>query len=65
MPQPMKVPEAEPLGYVEDTFEARTPLAGFFSILLRSFLPGPHPSSRNHPVHTLNGFEHLFEMAGI
>jgi hypothetical protein len=28
-------------GYVEDTFEARTPLADFFSILLRAFLPGP------------------------
>ena len=29
----MKAPEAYPLGYVEDAFEARTPLAGFFSIL--------------------------------
>ena len=27
-------PEAYPLGYVEDAFEARTTLAGFFSILL-------------------------------
>jgi hypothetical protein len=33
-PQPMKALEAQPLGYVEDAFEARTPLAGFFSILL-------------------------------
>ncbi len=30
----MKAPEAYPLGYVEDAFEARTQLAGFFSILL-------------------------------
>ena len=29
----MKVPEAWPLGYVEDAFKARTPLADFFSIL--------------------------------
>jgi hypothetical protein len=27
-------PEAYPLGYVEDLSDARTPLAGFFSILL-------------------------------
>ena len=27
-------PEAYPLGYVEDFDEPRTPLAGFFSILL-------------------------------
>jgi len=27
-------PEAYPRGYVEDAFEARTTLAGFFSILL-------------------------------
>ena len=27
-------PEAYPLGYVEDLNDARTPLAGFFSILL-------------------------------
>ena len=26
-------PEAYPLGYVEDLNDARTPLAGFFSIL--------------------------------
>ena len=35
-PQQMKAPEAQPLGYVEDAFEARTPLAEFFSILLRN-----------------------------
>jgi hypothetical protein len=29
----MKAPEAYPLGYVEDAFEARTLLAGFFSSL--------------------------------
>ena len=29
----MKTPEAYPLGYVEDAFEARTPLSGFFSSL--------------------------------
>ena len=29
-----KKPEAYPLGYVEDFDEPRTPLAGFFSILL-------------------------------
>ena len=33
-PQPKKAPEAYPLGYVEEAFEARTPLADFFSILL-------------------------------
>ena len=30
----MKAPEALPLGYVEDAFEGRTPLADFFSTLL-------------------------------
>ncbi|MEY4705504.1 MAG: hypothetical protein RL042_1709 [Nitrospirota bacterium] len=30
----MKALEAQPLGYVEDAFEVRTPLAGFLSILL-------------------------------
>ena len=29
----MKAPEGWPLGYVEDAFEGRTPLAGFFNIL--------------------------------
>jgi hypothetical protein len=33
-PQPKKAPEAYPLGYVEEAFEARTPLADIFSILL-------------------------------
>jgi hypothetical protein len=32
----MKAPEAYPLGYVEEAFEVRTKLAGFFSILLGS-----------------------------
>ena len=52
------------LGYVEHLIDARTKLADFFSILLRPFLPGPQPPRRNHPIHTLNGFEHLIEMAG-
>jgi hypothetical protein len=30
----MKAPEAYPLGYVEDAFEARTPLADFINSLL-------------------------------
>lgn len=30
----MKAPEACPLGYVEDAFEGRTLLAGFFNSLL-------------------------------
>ena len=33
-PQPKNRPQAYPLGYVEDLFEGRTPLAGIFSILL-------------------------------
>ena len=33
-PQSMKAPEAYPLGYVEDAFKTRTPLADFFSSLL-------------------------------
>ena len=33
-PQPKKAPEAYPLGYVEDAFEARTKLAGVFSVRL-------------------------------
>jgi len=33
-PQPKKAPEAYPLGYVEDAFEARTKLEVGFSILL-------------------------------
>jgi hypothetical protein len=38
-PQPKNRPEAYPLGYVEDLFEGRTPLAGIFSILpLRIFV---------------------------
>jgi len=32
-PQSRKIPEAYPLGYVEDFFEARTKLEAFFSIL--------------------------------
>ena len=38
-------PEAYPLGYVEDLSEARTTLAGFFSILLKDFsiLTRMHP----------------------
>jgi hypothetical protein len=37
----MNAPEAYPQGYVEDAFKARTPLADFFSILLKhtSFCP--------------------------
>ena len=53
------------LRYVEPLNDARTKLAGFFSILLRAFLPGPHPPGRNYSVHTLNGFEHLIEMMGV
>ena len=34
----MKATEAYPLGYVEDAFEVRTPLADFFSILLEQRL---------------------------
>ena len=34
------------------------------SYKLRAFLPGPQPSSRNHPIHTLDGFQHLIEMLG-
>jgi hypothetical protein len=30
-PQPRKIPEAYPLGYVEDFYEVRTKLAGVFS----------------------------------
>ena len=32
------MPQAYPLGYVEDLFKARTKLADFFSILLTTFL---------------------------
>ena len=53
------------LRYVEPLNDARTKLAGFFSILLRAFLPGPQTSSRNHPIHTLNSFQHLIEMVGV
>jgi hypothetical protein len=35
-PQTEQEPEAYPLGYVEDSCELRTPLADFFSILLKS-----------------------------
>ena len=35
-PQAEQEPEAYPLGYVEDSCELRTPLTGFFSILLSS-----------------------------
>jgi len=34
----MKAPEAYPLGYVEDAFEGRTLLAGFFNSLLEVIL---------------------------
>ena len=45
-------PEAYPQGYVEDAFEGRTPLAGFFSSLVRRFFdtdasaPPTHQKSR-------------------
>ena len=35
----MKAPEALPLGYVEDAFEVRTQLAGFFNILIPHYPP--------------------------
>ncbi len=38
----MNAPEAYPLGYVEDAFETRTPLAAFFNSLLRPVLRGFH-----------------------
>ena len=44
----MEAPEAQPLGYVEDAFEVRTPLAGFFSSRLSreaGGLPIYHPHS--------------------
>ena len=37
-PQPKKIPEAYPLGYVEDFSEVRTKLAGVFSGLLEGWL---------------------------
>jgi hypothetical protein len=37
-PQAKQEPEAYPQGYVEDSCELRTPLAGFFSILLQCSL---------------------------
>ena len=40
-------------------------LAVLFSLLLRPFLPGPQSSCRNHPIHTLNSFQHLIEMVGV
>ena len=38
--QPMKVPDAYPLSYIEDAFKASTKLVGFPNILLVS----PRPS---------------------
>jgi hypothetical protein len=44
-PQPMKAPQAYPLGYGEDAFEVRTKLAGFWDILLKgSAVTVPHLS---------------------
>ena len=37
----------------------------FSASWLGSFLPGSHPPRRNHPIHALNGFQHLIEMAGV
>jgi hypothetical protein len=34
------------VGYVEDAFEARTPLADFFSILLNAILPVKHRTDK-------------------
>ena len=53
--------------FCEQEGHLATPLlADFFSILLLGpFLPGPQPPCRNHPIHTLNGFEHLIEMVGV
>ena len=53
------------LRYVEPLNDARTKLADFFSILLRAFLPGPHPPCRNHSIHALNRFEDLLEVVGV
>ena len=44
-----KKPEAYPLGYVEDFFEPRTKLTGFFSILLDGFERGGEPLIRHRP----------------
>ena len=42
-------PEAYPLGYVEDFSEARTPLAGIFSILL--FISAVHLRGRRRRLY--------------
>jgi hypothetical protein len=46
----MKAPEAYPLGYVEDAFEVRTKLAGFFSSLLGEMGTDPITNRCGHLV---------------
>src|SRR5262245_20449731 len=51
---------------VEDFDVSKTKLARFSAFRqLGSFLPGPHPPSRNHSIHTFNSFEYLVKMLGI
>ena len=40
--EPKKAPEAYPLGYVEEAFEARTKLGGIFISLLEKEIPLGH-----------------------
>jgi hypothetical protein len=53
-PHPMKAPEAYPLGYVEDAFEGRTPLADFFNslleLVLRHAIPERIPGDLEEPA---------------
>ena len=49
----MKAPEAYPLGYVEDAFEARTTLADFFSILKASVFVSDQQLGYTGPASTV------------
>jgi len=77
-PQPRKIPEAYPLGYVEDFFEARTKLAGVFSSLLngddvghdgmqpaRASRLGTHDLGNLHVAFDVGGLDDDLELAGL
>ena len=64
-PQAEQEPEAYPQGYVEDSCELRTPLAGFFSILLSSKCELGQLSLVETLLHQRADVEHPFDLENV
>jgi hypothetical protein len=64
-PQAEQEPEAYPQGYVEDSCELRTPLAGFFSILLSRKGEFGHFRLLDPLLHQYAHIEHPFDLLNV